>query len=547
MKFNIIKTAVIVLGFSALFSSCSKDLDLYPRAEISDATFWKTPGDFELACNAFYANLQGPGYEDNWSDIGFGWQPEPISNGSYVVPEVSSAYNKSYQQIRAANKIIEQAEASDLAALINQSVGEAKFFRAYYYYKIYRLYGGVAIIKNVLSTSDEELYAARSTRQETADFILADLDDAISKLGEKGSVTTGRITKGAALALKARVALFEGTWRKFHNDGDANVMLDKAISAADAVIASGKYSLFNGKGADSYRYLFIEQGDDSPESILDRRYKRDVAVDDFGWWIAYETSSPTKKMADMYLCNDGLPIEKSPLFKGYAKFVSEYENRDPRMTQTLIIPGLKTVRPHFAITPTENWPNRNPNVGYMLYKFLSEDVTGNTVWGQHEFDWRILRYAEVLLTYAEAVYEKNGSISDADLNKSINLLRQRVAMPALTNAFVTSNGLNMRNEIRRERTVELAFEMFRYDDLRRWKMAETELPKDVKGIKIVGSEWSTRSPWGSGAYQTDTDGFVIAEKGANRKFEVGKHYWQPLPSKQISLYPDILKQNQGWQ
>jgi len=249
----------------------------------------------------------------------------------------------------------------------------------------------------------------------------------------------------------------------------------------------------------------------------------------------------------MYLCSDGLPIEKSPLFKGYEKFISEFENRDPRMTQTMIIPGLKTVRPHFATTPTENWPNRNPNVGYMLYKFLSEDVTGNTVWGQHEFDWRIIRYAEVLLTYAEAVYEKNGSISDADLNKSINLLRQRVAMPALTNAFVTSNGLNMRNEIRRERTVELAFEMFRYDDLRRWKMAETELPKDVKGIKIVGSEWSTRSPWGSGAYQTDTDGFVIAEKAGNRKFEVGKHYWQPLPSKQISLYPEVLKQNPGWQ
>ncbi|HSM49290.1 MAG TPA: RagB/SusD family nutrient uptake outer membrane protein, partial [Draconibacterium sp.] len=83
--------------------------------------------------------------------------------------------------------------------------------------------------------------------------------------------------------------------------------------------------------------------------------------------------------------------------------------------------------------------------------------------------------------------------------------------------------------------------------LRRWKLAETEIPKDVKGIKIIGSEWSTRSPWGNGAYQTDADGFVIAEKAANRKFEVGKHYWQPLPSKQISLYPDVLKQNPGWQ
>jgi starch-binding outer membrane protein, SusD/RagB family len=120
-------------------------------------------------------------------------------------------------------------------------------------------------------------------------------------------------------------------------------------------------------------------------------------------------------------------------------------------------------------------------------------------------------------------------------------------MPQLTNAFVTENGLDMRTEIRRERTVELAFEMFRYDDLRRWKTAETELPKPVRGIKVVGSEWSTLPGWAEGTHPVDEEGFVIAERAANRTFEVAKHYWQPLPSKQISLYPDILTQNPGWQ
>jgi len=542
------KSKYIVAICTVLFAtSCTKDLDLSPQGEISDATFWITANDFELATNSFYQNLDGPGYDDNWTDIAFGWQSNAISNGTYVVPENSAVWDKSYQQIRAANKVLEQVEKSDLGAAIDQYEGEALFFRAFYYYKIYRLYGGVPLIDKVLTTADDELFSPRASREQTVNFILEDLTDAASKLMEKGEVTTGRVTRGAANALMARVALFEGTWRKFHNDGDPNAMLDIAIAASNEVINSGKYSLFTGQGDQSYRYLFIEEGDDSDESILDRRYQRDVAVNDFGWWIAYETSSPTKKMADMYLCTDGLPIEDSELFQGYSTFVSEYENRDPRMTQTFITPGLATVRPHFATEPTENWPNRNPNVGYMLYKFISEDVTGNSVWGQHQFDWRIIRYAEVLLTYAEAVFERNGSISDADLDKSINLLRARVNMPALTNAFVSTNGLDMRTEIRRERTVELAFEMYRYDDLRRWKIAETELPKAVKGIKNTDSDWATFPGWEVGIRPLDDQGFVIAESADNRAFTSPKHYWQPLPSKQVSLYPDILTQNPGWQ
>ncbi len=547
MKFSNFKILILAVGITILGTSCSKDLDLAPQAEISDATFWITANDFELATNSFYINLDGPGYEDTWSDIAFGWEPSAVSNGSLVVPDNSDTWDKSYRQIRAANKIIEQGAASTLGEQIKQSVGEARFFRAYYYYKMYRLYGGVPLIKDVITPEDAELKAPRATREATADFIVADLDEAIANLGLKGAVATGRVTKGAAQALKARVALFEGTFRKFHSSGDANSMLDKAISAANDVLASGKYGLFTGKGVDSYRYLFIEEGDDSNESIFDRRYHRQVATNDFGYWWAYETSAPTKKLADMYLCKDGLPIDKSPLFKGYTTFSTEFENRDSRMAQTLITPGLKTVRPQYPTTPRENWPDRNPNVGYMPYKFISEDVYGNSNWGQHQFDWHIIRYAEVLLTYAEAVYEKNGSISDADLDKSINLLRTRVGLPKLTNAFVTTNGLNMRSEIRRERTIELAFEQFRYDDLRRWKIAETELPTDVKGVQFTNLDWKSKCVWGERSKQTDANGFVIAEKAVNRRFDPAKHYWQPLPSKQISLYPDILKQNPGWQ
>ena len=115
------------------------------------------------------------------------------------------------------------------------------------------------------------------------------------------------------------------------------------------------------------------------------------------------------------------------------------------------------------------------------------DETVDATQFRGEYDFKEFRYAEVLLILAEALYEKNGSITDADLGRTINVVRTRAGMPALTNAFVTSNNLNMLNEIRRERTIELAFEGFRRDDLRRWKMAETELPQAIKGVKFVGT------------------------------------------------------------
>jgi len=185
---------------------------------------------------------------------------------------------------------------------------------------------------------------------------------------------------------------------------------------------------------------------------------------------------------------------------------------------------------------------------------MSEDPVANNS-GQlgdaslFDYDRHLIRYAEVLLIYAEAVYEKNGSISDNDLALSINKLRDRVNMPHLTNAFVTANGLNMRTEIRRERTVELTLEGFRYDDIRRWKTAETELPQDVKGIKITGTEWATRAPYNDPSYQNkvDANGFLIAE--TSRKFDPNKDYLQPLPTREVAFYSangKTLEQNPGW-
>jgi hypothetical protein len=542
-----------------MYTGCQRKLDLVSEDNITDATFWKTANDFRLGANNLYNGLDRFGFEDTESDIAFN-DPNSVSNGTYQPAENSGQWTDSYNNIRSANNVIEKGEGNT-DAQIKRYVAEARFFRAWYYYKLMRVFGGVPLITKVLNTGDPALFTARSTRTETVDFILKDLADAMADLPQQGELAAGdigRITRGAALGLTARVALFEGSWQKFHGEANANKYLDAAITAATTIMNGGQYGLYTGSGAQSYRYLFLEAGDDSRESILDRRYARNILGHDMPY--AYDQSgyNPTRKLADMYLDNTGLPITHAgSVFHGYATFSSEFVDRDPRMTMTMIIPGTLTNRVFNPVTKVANWPDkpqRNFNTGYILYKYMSEDPVANNSGRMgdgslFDYDRHLIRYAEILLIFAEATFERNGAISDADLNKSINIIRDRVSMPHLTNAFVSTNGLNMRGEIRRERTIELALEGFRYDDLRRWKTAETELPQDVKGIKIKGTDWQTRAPYSDPVYQNrvDANGFLISE--SNRTFDPAKHYWQPLPTKEVAFYQASgysLPQNPQW-
>lgn len=549
----------IILAF--LLTACNDGLDLIPKDAISDATFWKTSTDFKLAANNLYFSLEPFNYLDNYSDITFD-VPNAVSNGTYQTSENDSRWTDAYIYIRRSNKIIAKAAESPIASELDQFIGEAKFFRAYNYWMIYRLFGEVPIITRELDINDDELYSPRATRKETVDFILKDLEEAATALPEQKALSNadiGRITKGAANSLKARVALFEGTWGKFRNDANANTYLNIAINAATTVINSSQYSLFTDKGSQSYRYLFIDEGDNASEAILDRRYEKRISTNLHPANMNEGHLLPTKKLADMYLCTDGLPISQSPLFQGYGQTDSEFQGRDPRMTMTFIVPGT-SVPQFWYPKPVESWPfypQRNANTGYITYKFISEDPESNE--SPHSIfydqDHHILRYAEVLLIYAEAIFEKDGSIRDEDLNKSINLIRQRSNMPALTNSFVVANGLDMREEIRRERTIELALEGFRYDDLRRWKTAEIELPMAIKGVKIVGTPWSKpiivegqdRNPYKDASWQhrTDAAGFIITESAADRTFDPNKHYLMPIPTKEILINKN-LNQNPGW-
>lgn len=338
MNYTYFKTFIFS---TLLLAGCKKGLDLIPKDTISDATFWKTTADFKLAANNLYFSLEGFNTWDTYSDIAYDI-PNAISNGTYQASENDSRWSNAYIYIRRCNKILEKAAVSPIASDLKQIVGEAKFFRAYNYFAMYRLFGEVPIVSRELDIDDEALYDPRATRKETVDFILNDLSEAANDLPEKSSLPgadVGRITKGAANALKARVALFEGTWGKFRSDAGANAYLDIAISAATEVMNSTQYTLFTGKGAQSYRYFFIEEGDDASEAILDRRYQVSIANQTFPNTVAEGHLLPTKKLADMYLCTDGLPVTQSPLFQGYSQTGSEFQSRDPRMTMTIVIPG----------------------------------------------------------------------------------------------------------------------------------------------------------------------------------------------------------------
>ncbi len=534
-----------------------QDIDLLPKENLSESQFWKTPSDFQKAVNLLYSRMESFNTDDNESDIAFGGNANSVSNGTYIAPNAETGnWNDRFTDLRDCNQIIEKAESyvGD-AAGIEVYVAEARFFRAYTLWRLMKRYNDVPLITKTLNVDSPELYEKRSPQATIEDYILSELEAIWSKLplqSDLAEADKGRITQGAALALKARVALFAGTWAKYHGHrDDYKQLLNQAIVAAEAVRESGEYSIWEGMGDDSYRYLFIEEGDDNSESILANRYAAEIRMHGTSHQAYWgDRSSPTKKMADMYLCKStGLPITApNSGFEGYAKMGDEFKNRDPRMTQTFLIPGTTFLNAQDGALISSPLFNSRPNTktGYKHWKFRGEVRTVN---GQTTYDYHIIRYPEVLLILAEATFEKDGAISDEILNNTINVIRSRkgVEMPPLTNAFVTANGLDMLTEIRRERTVELCFEGFRRDDLRRWKIAETELVQAIKGIKYTGTEYEEEKVLSvEEAANVDSDGFYIVEPAANRKFVAPKNYYYSLPLDETKLNPNLLPNNPGW-
>lgn len=575
MKFNNRYLRIALAGLLLTNVSCNSLVDMKPINEISDADYWKTADQFKLAANEFYTYLRtftdvindNP-HSDRRSDIVYTTGGSVFSNGSNTIPASDGNWNTAYARVRATNYLLDKANTYSQPAEIQKYVAEAKFFRAYTYFDLLQQFGGVPIVSKLLTTTSPELISPRNTRDEVIDFIIQDLEAAIAILPTENAIAAadkGRISKGAAQAFLGRVTLYEGTWQKSRGNATrANTLLDKSIANSDEVIKSTQYELFApiALGDSAQKYMFILENQQSnpanitkaanKEYILANRY--DFASRQIRFNVTHTLLNNivwiTRKFATMYLSKDGLPIEKSPLFKGFATTTSEFENRDNRMKYNMMLdgkqyfdnenPGSRTTWKGDAteIALSRGKHKSNTASGYGNQKFCTERRLDDN---QEGYDFPVIRYAEVLLNYAEAVYERNGTISDVDLDKSLNLVRNRVnkLMPKLSNAFAQTNGLDLRTEIRRERTIELYLEGFRRDDLIRWKTAEIEMPKPIEGITWTGTAYET---YWTGIKNNIVNGNFRLE--TSRQWQE-KHYLLPIPSQQLQLNPSLV-QNTGW-
>lgn len=571
---------VVCLSLTALLAtSC---LDLEPKAQMGDNLVWNSADNFQLFANQFYAWTRdfqlsttatygngmsdGP-HSDYRSDLIATSSINVYSQGTNSIPSSDDNYTNLYKRIYYTNLLLEHANSFSNPSAIAVPVGEAKFFRAYLHFELVQIWGDAVLMTKPLDIDSEGLYTKRNDRGEVIDQIITDLQDAAELLPETAA-EEGRVTKYAALAMLSRVALYEGTWQKFHTNGAtatsnterSTSLLTIARDAAAQVIAGGKYSLFYNEklGNSSYRYMFILEDaaqcnpanlnkSANTEYILAHRHRDGDKGTNITHGMLANVCYMTRKLANMYLCSDGLPISKSGNFKGYTNPTDEFQNRDNRMNNTFIQHGQSywnndgKWRTSWTDADLDNCMTMDvrSNSGYQNYKWCVERQVADYY---ESMDYPVIRYAEVLLNYAEALYELNGSITDAELDNSLNLVRLRVNpdMPKLSNNFVTTNGLSMREEIRRERTVELILEGFRIDDLKRWATAAEEMPQPQLGVQVTGTWFETN--WAAQARPLDADGCIILYD--DRTWS-DKNYLYPLPSDQLQLNPQ-LGQNPGW-
>lgn len=589
---------IILIGSLLLSAtSCSDNfIDLTPPANFSDAVYFKKASDFK----AYTANLYGqlPGWNFSNMDI----NTDLSANGSTIDSDLGQgtiavgSTNWSYAGIRSCNILLEKAKEYTGDEDISQFEGEACFFRAFAYFGLLKTYGGVPIVTKVLDVDSPELYAPRNSRYEVVSQILADLDEAIAKLPKEQAIAgsdKGRISKWAAEAFKAQVELYEATWEKYvgqTTDGDGvtsgagtagynavnvNKYLAEVVKLTENIMTNGGYSLWNQNNDASMTnasswYLFnLEDPESNPggydkttnnEFILYQVY--DYTYKQCGINLSWTSVQlyPSRKFVDLAVCTDGLPPEKSPLFKGYHHVGDEFKNRDLRLISYLYGPNSAptSVKLDFGSLGFSGYGNTK----FAVYK-SGTPPNGRRADNTESANYPIIRLAEVYLMFAEALAELNGTITDEQLNASINKLRERAGVAPLTNALISANSLNVLTEIRRERTVELYREGKRFDDLKRWGILEESLNpsrlgavvgdvayltdfKDENGDPIASSYTSGSYVWGEETVETPNGSLncVVIDSYKNHSLST-KHYLYPIPVTQITLNEKLL-QNPGY-
>ncbi|WP_311435657.1 RagB/SusD family nutrient uptake outer membrane protein [Hoylesella timonensis] len=585
----------VALVFASL---CSCSLDREPMDALGAENYFNNRSELATFTNGFYADF--PSADALYGETADLIIPTSLTNevmGTRAVP--SSGGGWSWSSLVNINTFMDCVAKCPDAAARKEYEGVARFFRAYFYFNKLKRFGAVPWFETQLGSTDDRLYAPRTSRDELLENILKDINCAIESL--PNAVNAYRVTKWTALALKSRIFLYEGTFRKYHGIAGYETWLKEAASAAEAFVSDSPYTLHTGS-AEPYRQLFVADNALKDEVILARNYNLKLnIVHSVNQYFLTGGAKPgmNKKIVDSYLMMDGTRFTDK---KDYREldYYDEMQGRDPRLSQTIVAPGHKRIGSNTVVSPNF----ASATTGYQISKWVSDG--GQDSYNKAHTDIILFRAAEVYLNLAEAKAEL-GTLTQADLDRTISKLRARVGMPPLTMATANANpdpylmsaetgypqvdGPNkgVILEIRRERTIELFGEGFRYDDLMRWKEGKA-FEKQFRGMYVPaldpekkfvvldlngngksdaldvcvydGEQVPTENMYpelsGISTFLKLGDNIELEHgaKGGNiivhdirkkpRKWNEGRDYLYPIPQDQVTLYGGKLTQNPNW-
>ncbi len=473
MPHNKIYRTLIILTL-IINLACDDFLEKNPLDQLSNETFWQSEEEVQMALVGCYSRLtdeQFFGYKrvdldaltDNvqhkYNDDANGFILN-ISRGEIETTTggiISDIWSSAYKGITTCNNFMDNIDNAPVSEEDKHICkGEASFLRAFFYFELIHFFGDVILYKTT-PANVSEARIAQSPKNEVLEFIYSDLDYAISVLPNE-PYSEGHAVKGSAMALKSRILLYEEKW-------------GEVVELTNSIIESGIFEL-----ADSYEEIFIAPQDDSKEIMFSARYLNPDDYSDMDIELMlWGTLQPRQELVDEYECTDGKSISESTLYDPE----NPYENRDPRLGMSIMVPGEVWYNPD----STEHMPDPS-QTGYFQKKYVDKNLLPLSTTTRSEQDFVHIRFADVLLMYAEAKNELSGP--DASVYEAINSIRGRkgVDMPPLPTGLSQEE---LRTSIRKERRIELALEGLRYFDLKRWKIAHEVMPlvNDVGGKDIV--------------------------------------------------------------
>lgn len=596
----------ITIGLASVFclTGCY-DLNKSPEGVISTVGAFSTIGEMNSYLDQFYETaVYAQGFDWNGNFIASGDLVSDNMSGSTVNTRLNGALALSnaskltnYTYIRNVNFFLNNLDNCEEKGSANykQCVGEGYYFRAWYYFQLFKNYGELTWVETPLDPNAEAMYLPRESRTVIADHILGDLDNAIENLQTQNNSATMRIHKDVARALKAEVALFEATWEKYHKaksdafydktitDDKIKTYLNTCVNACKDVVDRGVWHIYStGNPLNDYRQLFqTEDLSSNSEVLWFKHYDGTNVGNNVDRYLNQGGGSAgvTASLVDDYLTIDGKPFTGDQVLQAKKVFGDELKPtvRDPRLSQTVCMPG-QILRPDMGayVVPPLTGSSYNKNeTGYSLLKHVQIDFTGSL-----DAEYRgatpgiQCRYADILLNYAEALAELDGAANASKIVEVLKPLRDRVGMPAMdfdreynTEPSYPFHGLNKYIQaVRRERRIEQAAEGKRLTDILRWAAAdELIVGKHAEGALFKGSNLENHSQYGGKLVYDQTSGNNLYLSGSPSDtyryilpidpkttgdgwgFRVDRDYLLPIQPRMLSLTNNMWKQNPGWE